>query len=89
MKLLYCKRCGDVVQLQLVGRTCTCGDSRGKYIDIVNVQISGPCLVLGFTNEDFTAAVRHPRLKEGGMGVEFLAFVIPESAISVERVDDK
>ena len=89
MKLIYCKRCGDIIRLWQAPRKCMCGESKGQYINIIDAEISGPCLALGFSNEDFTSAVYHPRREEDRGGIEFLAFIIPEGAISVERVDDK
>ena len=88
MKLLYCKTCGDIVRLTHTMRTCVCTDSSGYYINVIKALVSGPCLVLGFDNRSFYNAV-HADLDEVDNGVEFTAFAIPESAISVERVGDK
>ena len=97
MKLLYCKSCADIVKLRLVPRTCACGKSSGHYTSLVNADIGGPCLVLGLDNRGFYAAIEHPQRKDGiqlgtpsvgvVLGVEFPAFILPESARSIRRVD--
>ena len=88
MKLLYCKTCGDIVRLTHTMRTCMCTDSSGYYINVIKVLVNGPCLALGFDNREFYRATRAD-LDAAKRGVEFLAFIIPESATSVERVGDK
>lgn len=87
MKLLYCKTCGDVVRLTYDVRTCVCTDCSGRYTDDVMAKVRGPCLVIGFHNPEFYDAV-HADLDKAKKGVEFLAFMIPNNAASIERVDD-
>ena len=86
MKLLYCKTCGDIFNLTTAEKICTCTESRGYYINAIVALINGPCLALGFDNREFYRATRAD-LDVAKRGVEFLAFIIPESASSVERVE--
>ena len=73
----------------------------GRYVDRLNAEVSGPCLILGFANVDFKRAIFEQfevgdlteempgNLYRGQVkGREFTAFVIPESAASVKRMDD-
>lgn len=91
MKLIFCVKCYDIVRLQHEPRECACERSSGRYIDDLNASISGPCIPLGFANTSFINALREQKRngdKDDGFGREFTAFVIPESAPSVVRVDD-
>lgn len=85
MKLLYCKTCGDIIRLIRVPRTCMCTDCSGHYTDSIMAEVSGPCLIIGFHNPEFYDAV-HADLDKTKKGVEFLAFMIPNNAASIERM---
>lgn len=41
MKLLYCKKCNDVINLKADLKICSCGETEGKYIDNLNAEYSG------------------------------------------------
>ncbi len=47
MKLLACKECNDLFELSMNEKKCHCGKSSGKYIDVLNVEVNGPCRILG------------------------------------------
>ena len=80
MKLLFCKKCNDVVALRRAPRSCQCEASWGSYRkDLLHASYSGPCIPLGFNNADFTNALREFPF-EGARGVLFEAFVIPVNA---------
>ncbi len=101
MKLLLCVECSDVFSLRHFSRSCHCGLISGEYVDDVNAEVTGNPIVLGFNNQSFVHAIRtqitygdstkmmnYP----GGKVVEghkFEAFIIPESADSVMRIDKK
>lgn len=100
MKLLFCLNCGDVMSLRTQhSRECECGAVSGRYIDDLNVEVTGNPIVLGFANQSFLNAVRIQLARgdsletmdyAGGKvtkGRSFEAFVIPESANSVKRVN--
>lgn len=102
MKLIFCKECRDVVALkENIDRTCECGKSGGRYVDDLNAEIWGPCLKLGFSNHSFSAAIIAQRLSGDSTekmaygtgyvtkGRDFEAFIIPESAETMVRVDQK
>ncbi len=65
-------------------RTCMCADSSGWYTDMIRAEINGPCVALGFDNRELYDAL-HADLDAAEKGVEFLAFVIPNNAISISR----
>ena len=100
MKLILCEKCCDVVSLRLgVDRSCECGESGGRYVDNLNAEVWGPCFKLGFANSTLVSALRlqkhsgdsaeKMRYASGVVtkGRDFQAFVIPESASTMKRVD--
>jgi hypothetical protein len=102
MKLIFCEKCHDLVTLRKnVDRTCECGESGGKSVDDLNAEIWGPCYKIGFANHSFTAAIIAQRLSGDSIekmqygiasvtkGRDFEAFIIPESAKTMKRVDKK
>jgi len=100
MKLLFCKKCYDVVNLSTKNvRTCECGSVSGRYVDYINAEVTGDPIVLGFNNSSFERAIfaqmyngdsKETMDYPGGKvvkGRSFEAFIIPESAKSVIRLD--
>jgi len=76
MKLLLCTSCQDVFKLQLELRTCRCGAASGRYLDGLHAEYSGDSAIpIGFDNPSLTHAIRNR--PAAGIGVEFVAFVIP------------
>lgn len=89
MKLLFCKQCQDVFKLRLHEyRTCQCHSSGGRYVDELHAEIWGVAAVpLGFDNSSLTIALRLPPEGNQGQGWRFEAFVIPDGAVSVKRLE--
>ena len=100
MKLIFCEKCHDLVKLKKkMDRTCECGESGGKYVDDLNAEIWGPCYKIGFANHSFTAAIIAQGLSGDSTekiaygiacvtkGRNFEAFIIPESAKTMKRID--
>lgn len=101
MKLLYCVKCHQVLNLSFDYKECDGGHGGGQYIDSLNAKVWGDIakiFVLGFANTSFVSAMRN-QLEHGDQsadfyyagkmtpkGREFTAFVIPEAADSVQRV---
>ena len=78
MKLLMCLECNDIFNLDLSEKSCSCGRSKGKYINQQLAKYTGKSAVpLGFSNSSFIQAIKD-QPKEG-MGKEFTAFVIPKN----------
>jgi len=74
MKLLVCPKCNDVFNLQLsVEKTCSCGQTKGKYIDKINAEYEGG-IPIGFKNSNFLDALR--KQHQNGEGIDFTAFAI-------------
>lgn len=101
MKLILCEKCSDVVALKVnIDRSCFCGLSGGRYIDTLDAEVWGPCFKLGFANFSLVKALRAQKFNgdshevipyAGGLatkGRSFEAFVIPESATSMKRVEN-
>jgi hypothetical protein len=77
MKLLFCKNCHDIFNLNFKLKSCTCRRTKGKYIDNINAIYFGEqSIPLGFNNFSFAEALRSQPLR--GDGFRFTAFVIPE-----------
>jgi hypothetical protein len=77
MKLLFCKNCHDIFNLANKLKTCSCGNTKGKYIDNINAIYFGKqSIPLGFDNFSFTEALKSQPLRGDGYG--FIAFVIPK-----------
>lgn len=100
MKLLFCVHCYDVVSLSTKSvRKCECGSVSGRYVDYINAEVTGDPIVLGFQNSSFERAIRmqialgdstETMDYPGGKvvkGRSFEAFIIPDSAGSVIRLD--
>ncbi|EOR25791.1 MULTISPECIES: hypothetical protein [Bacillaceae] len=78
MKLLMCLECNDIFNLDLSEKSCSCGRSKGKYINQQLAEYTGEfALPLGFTNSSLIQAIKHQ--PNEGMGKEFTAFVIPKN----------
>jgi hypothetical protein len=77
MKLLYCLQCGDIFNLGLVVKTCSCGSTKGVYKeDRLHAVYSGEYAVpLGFSNPSMMRALRH--WKDTGTNPDFTAFFLP------------
>lgn len=104
MKLLCCVRCNQIFSLSHTYAECKGGHGGGQYIDGLNAKIWGnekQIFVLGFSNSTFIAALRS-QLTEGDSkeemfyagkmtpkGRDFSAFIIPDAADSIERVEGR
>jgi len=94
MKLLCCHQCSDVFSISTEKwKFCSCGVVRGMYTDSLNAEVYGPegrYSVLGFANSSLIDAIK--KQKElgdpaGWHGYVFKAFIIPEKADSVTRIN--
>ena len=91
MKLVYCRKCQDVVRLFDEPRQCKCGRVGGRYTDGRNAVYWGKeAALVGFDNPDFMGAVDYVsngpsddiRLK----GSNFSAFVIWTPCSTFKRI---
>lgn len=101
MKLLLCTSCSDVVKLRKTETLCECGKSKGRYIDALNAEYSGDyAYLLGFHNGSLVKALQDQNrygdseiIFEHGVyageakGREFTAFIIPDSAKTVTKLN--
>ena len=75
MKLLFCTECSDVFNLSLdKEKSCSCGKTKGKYVDNLNAEYSGDGIPLGFRNGEFTRSLLDHH--QYGEGNNFTAFAI-------------
>jgi hypothetical protein len=85
MKLILCKKCHDVIKLDISPRTCKCKGCGGRYIDDLHAEYWGSDSVpLGFSNSSLVDAVS--RQPESGQGCLFTAFVIPIQCDTFKKV---
>ena len=79
MKLLFCPNCTDVFNLVLdKEKSCSCGQTKGKYIDKLNAVYEGSGIPIGFNNTQFTYALRQKYQKD--LILEFTAFTISSTS---------
>ena len=92
MKLLFCKSCQDVVALRLTTRSCFCGESGGQYVDNINAKFWGKkAILIGFNNGSLNIALYEQNMlgdRDDSYGRRFEAFIIPEKAPSVKKVEN-
>ena len=87
MKLLFCKKCFDVISLIEIKRTCKCGGVGGKYIDTLNAIYFGLSAVpIGFANNTLAKAINNQ--PNNGIGESFNAFVIPKNCPTYKLVSE-
>ena len=85
MKLILCKNCSDVFKLSQMMRSCKCGMAKGRYLNDIDAEYSGPSAVpLGFSNSTLVRAIDNQ--PEDGLGSEFIAFVIPKECPTMKMV---
>ena len=100
MKLILCEACSDIVALKIgMGRSCSCGQSGGRYINNLDAEVWGPCFKIGFANASFIEALSAQKFEGDSKetmiygyervtkGRDFKAFIIPESAETMKRVE--
>lgn len=84
MKLIICKKCKDVFNLRPgIIKECSCGQSKGMYLDNDNAEYSGLCIPLGFENVSLIEALADR--PEEGSGRRFEAFVIPRQCETFKK----
>lgn len=59
IKILTCRRCGDMHRIQTETRTCACGASKAQYISARYIVVHGPAMVLGMSMDDLMIAMAH------------------------------
>jgi hypothetical protein len=95
MKLIFCRRCGDVRALRSAKWTsCYCGRTKGKYrADGIHAIVKGQNpIAIGFANWSFNGALIREKDDEAigtkkDQGHLFDAFVIPWNSSTVQRID--
>lgn len=77
MKLLLCLECNDIFNLDLKMKKCSCGKTKGQYIDNLSAIYEGDSAIpIGISNPSLKEAILNQ--PDDGMGKEFTAFTIPK-----------
>ena len=84
MKLIFCPACHDVVKCTFVFRTCQCGKSWGKYIDMYEVEVGGRTIVLGLDNNDLLQGLRS--IPKEGKGPSVRAWVFAQKSDKIRKI---
>lgn len=92
MKLLYCPKCGDMFNLSLEIKTCSCGHAQGQYEPDGLYAIFSGGVPFCFSNNSFIAAIGQQaemdRLDEIPFhGAKFDAWICPANSKTFGRVD--
>jgi len=62
MKLLYCIKCSDLFKLvRAEMRSCTCGKTRGRYLNKSDAEISGDAVSIAIGNGSLRDAIGRMR----------------------------
>ncbi len=86
MKLLMCLECNDIFNLDFYEKSCSCGRSKGKYINQQLAEYTGEfSLPIGFSNASLIQAIKDQPIE--GLGKEFTAFVIPKNCKTFFKSD--
>jgi hypothetical protein len=86
MKLIFCPKCQDVVNLLTVLRRCRCTSSWGAYHDDVRAYYGGEAIPIGFENPSLIQAIRdRPKTNWGS---NFEAFVVPFDCPTFRQVGE-
>ena len=90
MKLLFCNNCHDIFNLKREEvKYCSCKKSWGRYIDNLNAEYSGDCVMLGIDNPSFIRAIdllkKYP---DRAKGEEFTAWIITPLARTVKYIKE-
>lgn len=87
MKLLLCKNCNDIFNLDYLEKSCRCGFTRGKYLDQRLAEYFGEYAVpIGIANDSLINAIKNQQNE--GMGELFKAFVIPVICSTFRKNED-
>lgn len=57
MKLVLCIECGDIFNLRMNEKKCSCGSVAGRYVDNESAVVRGPHIALAIGNGSFYTAV--------------------------------
>ncbi len=78
MKLLLCLKCNDIFSLDFFEKSCSCGSTKGKYLDQKFAEYCGEFAVpLGISNPSLINAIKNQ--PHEGMGELINAFIIPKN----------
>ena len=92
MKLIYCRKCGDMFNLSLSRKSCSCGEVSGKYTDDVNAVYKGDAIPFCHGNYSFAHAFNKQKEKDIAepnefYGERFEAWICPANSTSFVKED--
>lgn len=85
MKLIFCRKCGDMVAMHKGLRSCQCGRSSGVYRGSQIVEVSGPCAVVGISDSSLWIDIGQAEVFPRDQG-HVDAWVIREPSQYIERL---
>ena len=86
MKLIYCSNCKDIYNLNYKMKSCSCGKTKGIYVDRDNVLYGGDfATCLGLDNNGIAVALENQRLD--GYAVRFDSYVCALFCDSTIKID--
>ena len=91
MKLLYCRKCGDLFNLSLSRKSCSCGEVSGKYTDDVNAVYKGiNAIPFCFGNHSFAHAAKKQVVQDKAepnefYGQRFESWICPANSTSFTK----
>ena len=92
MKLLLCNKCGDMFNLSLDLKTCSCGETKGMYTDNLNAWYEGECTPFCIHNQEFKEACVEQKIQnrlapKDLIGRRFSAWICPAGSPTFVKKD--
>ena len=91
MKLLYCRKCGDMFSLSLSRKTCSCGEVSGQYADNLRAVYSGKnAIPFCFSNGSFANSAKKQEINDAALpdkfyGERFEAWICPANSETFKK----
>jgi hypothetical protein len=89
MKLIYCKKCGDVYSANYSIKSCSCGATKAVYIDVENMLYGGDSAIcLGIDNNALNVASNYQRLEGYATRIDaYTTSVFCHSTIKIDNFE--
>lgn len=90
MKLLLCPKCGDIFNLNMTMKICSCGNTKGRYNDNINAIHIGDGIPLCISNPSIREAIMFQKHKDVKYPDEFYgekidSWVCPANSTTFKR----
>ena len=90
MKLLYCKECGDIYNVDRTIKNCSCGKTKALYVNDENIIYGGDSAVcIGIDNNTFDIAKYRQALDDSAPRFDaYICALLCESTIKVKNLEN-